>query len=292
VTGARPPAAGRAVADQVATLLRLAERRLAGAGVPSPRHDAQALLDHVLGDPNARHTATRVPAAAAQAYLRAVDRRAGREPLQHILGTAAFRRLLLAVGPGVFVPRPETELLVEWGLAQLAGHRSPTVVDLCAGSGAVALSVAAEHPGATVYAVELAPAALRWLHRNAAGSAAVQVVPGDATDPAVLAALDGTADLVLANPPYIPAGTPLPPEVARFDPPQALWGGPDGLQAVRGVLARAVTLLRPGGGLGVEHAESHAAAMGDLLRARGLEQVTTHHDLSDRPRFSTARRPG
>src|SRR5438067_89753 len=225
-------------------LLRVAERRLAEAGVPSPRHDAQALLDHVLGAPNARHLARSVQPAAAQAYLRQVERRAGREPLQHILGTAAFRRLSLAVGPGVFVPRPETELLVEWGLAVLAGQPAAVVVDLCAGSGAVGLSVAAEHPGAAVYAVECAPAALEWLHRNAAPYRSVTAVPGDATDPAVLAALDGTADLVLANPPYVPAGTAVPPEVARFDPPEALWGGPDGLAVLRGVVARAAALLR------------------------------------------------
>ena len=191
----------------------------------------------------------------------------------------------------MFVPRPETELLVQWGLAVLAGRPAAVVVDLCAGSGAVGLSVAAEHPGAAVYAVERAPAALQWLRRNAAPYPAVSVVAGDATDPAVLSTVDGTADLVLANPPYIPAGTPVPPEVARFDPPEALWGGPDGLAVLRGVAARAATLLRPGGWLGVEHDESHAPAVTRLLAARGLSDPATHPDLAGRPRFTVARRP-
>jgi release factor glutamine methyltransferase len=274
-------------------LLREGERRLAGAGVASPRYDAEALLDHLLSGPNARYLARSVDQGTAAAYWRLVERRAGREPLQHILGTAAFRRLVLAVGPGVFVPRPETESLVEWGLARLAcrPEPDPVVVDLCAGSGAVALSVAAERPGARVYAVESAPAALAWLRRNAAGYPSVTVLAGDATDPGTAAALDGTAALVLANPPYVPAGTPVPPEVARHDPPGALWGGPDGLAVLPGVVARAAALLRPGGWFGTEHDETHAAGVARLLAARGLTEVATHPDLAGRPRFSTGRRP-
>jgi release factor glutamine methyltransferase len=281
------------MSGDVPGLLREAEERLAGAGVASPRYDAEALLDHLLSAPNARYVTRSVDQGTAAAYRRLVERRAGREPLQHILGTAAFRSLVLAVGPGVFVPRPETESLVEWGLARLARQPEPdpVVVDLCAGSGAVALSVAAEHPGARVYAVESAPAALAWLRRNAAGYPAVTVVAGDATDPGTAAALDGTAALVLANPPYIPAGTPVPPEVARHDPPGALWGGPDGLAVLPGVVARAAALLRPGGWFGTEHDETHAAGVARLLAARGLAEVATHLDLAGRPRFSTGRRP-
>ena len=278
------------MSNEVATLLRLAERRLAEAGVPSPRYDAEALLDHVLGTPDARFLEPTVEPAAVAEYHRQVERRADREPLQHILGTAAFRRLLLRVGPGVFVPRPETELLVEWGLATLTGRPAPVVVDLCAGSGAIGLSVAAEHPGATVYLVESAPAALEWLRRNAAPYRSATVLAGDATDPTVLSTVDGTADLVLANPPYVPAGTPVPPEVARFDPPEALWGGPDGLAVLRGIVIRAAALAAPGGWLGVEHDELHAPAVAGLLAGRRLVGVATHPDLAGRPRFTVGRR--
>jgi release factor glutamine methyltransferase len=278
------------VSNSVGVLLRVAERRLAQAGVPSPRHDAQALLDDLLGSPNARYLTGEVSPEVLGDYLLRVERRAGREPLQHITGSAGFRRLDLQVGAGVFVPRPETERLVEWGLAVLAGQRDPTVVDLCAGSGAIALSVADEHDTATVYAVESAPAALDWLRRNAEPHPRVTVVAADATDAATLSTLDGTANLVLTNPPYVPAGTPLPPEVSGFDPPEALWGGPDGLKVVRGVLATAARLLRPGGWLGVEHAEVHAPAAARLVAAAGFERVATHPDLTGRPRFSVGRR--
>jgi release factor glutamine methyltransferase len=278
------------LSNNVGVLLKVAERRLAEAGVPSPRHDAQALLDDLLGDPNARYVSAAVSPEVLADYLRRVERRAGREPLQYITGSAGFRRLDLQVGPGVFVPRPETERLVEWGLAVLAGQQSPTVVDLCAGSGAIALSVADEHPGASVYAVERVPAALEWLRRNVAGQPRVSVVEGDATGPAVLSTVDASANLVLTNPPYVPAGTPLPPEVGQFDPPEALWGGPDGLTVVRGVLATAARLLRPRGWVGLEHAEIHAPAVARLVAAAGFERVATHPDLTGRPRFSVGRR--
>jgi release factor glutamine methyltransferase len=276
--------------NEVSVLLRVAERRLAEAGVASPRRDAEALLDHLLGNPNARYLTPSLGPAAMEDYLRRVERRAAREPLQHILGSAPFRRLDLLVGPGVFVPRPETELLVEWGLDVLAGQPAPAVVDLCAGSGAIGLAVAAEHHGATVHAVESAPAALEWLRRNAAAYPAVTVVAGDATDPATLADLDGTVDLVLTNPPYVPAGTPVPPEVERWDPPEALWGGPDGLTVLRGVVARALALLRPGRWLGAEHDESHAPAVARLFAREGFHQVGTRPDLAGRPRFTIGRR--
>lgn len=278
------------MSNNVTVLLKVAERRLARAGVPSPRHDAQALLDDLLGSPTARYVTGEVGPEVLADYLRRVERRAGREPLQHITGSAGFRRLELRVGAGVFVPRPETERLVEWGLAVLAGQQHPTVVDLCAGSGAIALSVADEHATASVYAVESEPAALEWLHRNAGTHQRVTVLAGDATDPATLSTVDGTANLVLTNPPYVPAGTPLPPEVSGFDPPAALWGGPDGLKVVRGVLATAARLLRPGGWVGIEHAEVHAPAAARLVAAAGFDQVATHPDLTGRPRFSVGRR--
>jgi release factor glutamine methyltransferase len=276
--------------NNINVLLKVAEKRLAEAGVPSPRHDAQALLDDLLGSPNARFVEQAVTPEVFADYLRRVERRAEREPLQHITGTAGFRRLALAVGAGVFVPRPETERLVEWGLAVLAGQETPTVVDLCAGSGAIALSVAAEFATASVYAVEQAPAALEWLNRTAAPYEKVTVVAADATEAQTLSTVDGTANLVLSNPPYVPNGTPVPPEVSRYDPPEALWGGPDGLTVVRGVMASAARLLRPGGWLGVEHAEVHAPAVLRLVQTAGFESVSTHPDLTGRPRFTVGRR--
>lgn len=237
-----------------------------------------------------------MPDDAAARFAELVDQRAGRVPLQHLTGRAPFRHLELAVGPGVFVPRPETEQLVEWALAQLAGVPEPVVVDLGAGSGAIALSIAHEHPGARVTAVERDPVAIEWTRANAAARAAaggtpVEVLPGDMTDPQLLRELDGTVDLVVSNPPYVPDGATVPREVADHDPPLALWGGPDGLDVVRGLLRTAARLLRPGGALGIEHADQQGAALPALVRASGgWTDVADHPDLAGRPRFTTARR--
>ncbi|MDP9240482.1 MAG: peptide chain release factor N(5)-glutamine methyltransferase [Actinomycetota bacterium] len=268
-----------------------AAARLAAADVTSPRHDAEVLAAHVLGIRRAALcTAQGWDTARAQAFDDLIAERARRVPLQHLTGVAGFRYLDLAVGPGVFVPRPETEALVSWGLSQLAGVHAPVVVDLCAGSGAIGLSVALELPAATVYAVEREALALAWLHRNAEGTV-VQVVAGDATDPNLLAGLDGDVDLVLSNPPYIPVGSVVEPEVAEHDPPAALWGGADGLQVLRRVAARAQALLRPGGQLGVEHGDRQGQAVPALLAAAGgWEDVADHPDLTGRDRFTTARR--
>src|SRR5262249_30858811 len=160
-----------------------------------------------------------------------------------------------------------------------------------AGAGASGRAGAAETPGGGVCAGGLARAARAWVRRNAAGYRSVTVLAGDATDPAVLATLDGAADLVLTNPPYVPDGTPVPPEVARFDPPEALWAGPDGLALLPGLVARAAALLRPGGWFGTEHAELHGPAVGRLLDRHGFTGVATHPDLAGRPRFTVGRRP-
>lgn len=270
-----------------------AAARLQAAGVPSPRHDAEVLAAHVLGSDRAGLPLVSGWRPAQQrAYDLLIGERASRVPLQHLTGMAGFRHLDLAVGPGVFIPRPETEVLVSWGLHRLAGRSGPVVVDLCAGSGAIALSVALECPSATVYAVEREKLALAWLRRNAEGTA-VRVVGGDATDSATLPELNGTADLVLCNPPYIPVGAKIEPEVARHDPPAALWGGPDGLDVVRGIVGRAADLVRAGGWLAVEHADRQGAAVPAVLRAAGgWEDVTDHPDLAGRDRFTTARRTG
>jgi release factor glutamine methyltransferase len=268
-----------------------ATRVLAAAGVDSARVDAELLAEHAFGVPRSRLRLAAEPSPEQlDALRRLVARRSARVPVQHLTGHAPFRYLDLAVGPGVFIPRPETELLVDWGLSTLAGTPAPVVVDLASGSGAIAVAVARECPRATVYAVERSPEALVWLRRNAAGTG-VRVVEGDVTDPATLSEVDGRADLVLCNPPYVPDGTPVDPEVGEHDPAEAVFGGPDGLDVIRPVIARVAALLRPGGAVGIEHDDSHGTAVPDLLRAGGaFDAVEEHRDLAGRPRFATARR--
>jgi release factor glutamine methyltransferase len=273
----------------LAPLLAKATSDLAAAGVATPRVDAELLAAAVLGVHRGRlMLIDRIRTAEAERLVTLIARRARRIPLQHLIGTAAFRHRELAVGDGVFVPRPETELLAGWGIDQVPP--GATVVDLCSGSGAIALSVADEARPGRVIAVERSPAALAWLRRNAAGTP-VEVVSGDVTDPGLLAGLDGTVDLVLCNPPYVPEGTAVPPEVADHDPAEAVFGGADGLAVIRPVIALAARLLRPGGMAGIEHDDVHAAAVPDLLRADGrFTAVEEHADLAGRPRFATARR--
>ena len=261
---------------------------LAAAGVASPRHDAEELAAHVLGLSRTRLVLLdRLPAEAAGRYAELVEQRAARVPLQHLTGVAGFRRLDLAVGPGVFVPRPETEVLVDWVLARL--RPGDLVVDLCAGSAAIARAIADEATGVAVHAVEREEHALAGAARNVAATGQpVALHRGDVGDPGVLADLDGTADLVTANPPYVPAGAEVQREVAEHDPPAAIWGGEDGLVTMRAVERAAARLLRPGGLVAVEH----AAAQGEAVPAvfRGWADVQDHRDLLDRPRFTTARR--
>ncbi|MFL6095777.1 MAG: peptide chain release factor N(5)-glutamine methyltransferase [Blastococcus sp.] len=276
-----------------------AARRLTAAGVESPRVDAELLLAAVLDvSRSGLLTLIDVPDDVAVRFGTLVDQRADRVPLQHLTGRAPFRFLELAVGPGVFVPRPETEQLTGWALERLAGIPAPVVVDLGSGSGAIALSLAHECPGARVTAVERDPGAIEWTRHNAvarteAGDSPVTVIDGDMTDPALLTDLDGTVDLVVSNPPYVPDGARVPREVADHDPPLALWGGPDGLDVVRGLLVTAARLLRPGGRLGIEHADQQGSALPALVCAHGgFTEVEDHPDLAGRPRFTTARRAG
>ena len=283
----------RAVVDQaVATLT--------GAGVPSARTDAVLLAGHVLGadrsDIERRLLlGAGLDDASAARLTRLVDERADRVPLQHLTGTAPFRRLELQVGPGVFVPRPETEQAVDHVLAAMEGVEAPVVVDLCTGSGALALAVADE-----VTAVEVSDLALAWAARNIeATGLPVALVAADATaDPTTvpeLADLAGRVDVVVSNPPYVPVGmVPLDPEVADHDPELALYGGSeDGLVIPLGVAATAAALLRPGGRLVMEHADSQGESLPRALTASGdWAEVADHADLSGRPRTTTAARSG
>jgi len=276
--------------------LRVASAVLADAGVPSPDVDAELLLAHVTGLARGVVRARAVTASPLttdeqEALVAAITRRASREPLQHITGWASFRHLELHVGPGVFVPRPETE-----GVAQLAidalravPDASPVAVDLGTGSGALALAMASEVPTATVVAVELSPDAAVWTRRNiaAVGVDNVRLVEGDLTD--AVPELDATVSVVVSNPPYVPVGmVPRDPEVRLHDPALALYGGEDGLDLVRALSLTARRLLRPGGALVIEHGELQGGAIRDLLTADGWRSPATHPDLTGRDRATTA----
>ncbi|HEY7593624.1 MAG TPA: peptide chain release factor N(5)-glutamine methyltransferase [Actinophytocola sp.] len=274
-----------------------AERILAAAGVASPRVDAELIAAHVLGVERGRLPL--VPLADPQvieAIGRLVRQRATRVPLQHLLGRAAMGGITVEVGAGVFVPRPETELLLEWGAGALKDVADPLVVDLCTGSGVLALALAHERPDATVHAVERDPAALAWARRNAdaraaAGDTPVVLHQGDVTDSALLADLEGRVDLLVCNPPYVPVGTAVPPEVAEHDPFDAVFAAGDGLAVVRHVVAAAARLLVPGGAFAMEHDDTQGESVPALLAARRtLTDIEDHADLAGRPRFVTARR--
>lgn len=268
------------------TELAEAVAALAAAGVPSPRYDAEVLAAHSLGI--SRKELWRHDSAGPE-FAAYVDRRAGREPLQHITGEAPFRHLLLAVGPGVFVPRPETEQVVDAVLARLTGLEQPRVVDLCTGSGAIALAVATEVAGSRVHAVEADPGAFVWAERNRAATAAdVDLRLGDMAD--AFLELDGTVDVVVSNPPYIPVGAVIrDPEVATHDPALALWSGDDGLDAMRVVEQVAARLLRPDGHVVVEHADLQGESAPAVFTAAGRwADVRDHQDLAGRDRYLTA----
>lgn len=287
----------------LAQALHAAQALLADAGVPTPRVDAELLAAHLMGaeagEPVSRGQvqAAAVLGRPAPAGLdELVARRAAREPLQHLTGRAPFRGLELAVGPGVFVPRPETEQVAEVAIAEAhaVAERSGSVLvaDLCTGSGAVALAVAHEVPAAVVHAVELDRSAHEWAARNVGASGLrVHLVRGDART--ALAELDGTVDVVVSNPPYVPSGAvPVDPEVAQHDPAVALYGlGHDGLEVPRGIAAAAARLLRPRGLFVMEHAEVQAEAARELVRATAaFEDIRTCADLTGRPRMVVARR--
>jgi release factor glutamine methyltransferase len=281
------------------TAVRSATDRLAAAGVDSPEHDARALAVHVLGldRPSDLLLVDDLRPEQATAYDELVARRADRVPLQHLTGSVGFRHIVLEVGPGVFVPRPETESVVQWAVdaARAEGWTAPLCVDLCTGSGTIAFALANELPGATVHAVERDPDALAWTRRNAAnrvaaGDPEVSLHLGSAED--ALPELDGQLDLVISNPPYVATTEAhIPdPEVVDHDPGIALWAGEDGLDVVRLVERAARRLLKPGGLLVVEHSDRQGRTAPALLeQAGGWVEVADHRDQAGRDRYVTAR---
>lgn len=290
-------------------VLRAGEKRLSAAGIDSARNDTEVLVAHALDvERSALTTLTilgsRLDAAQVLRVNDLLDRRVAREPLQHIVGRAGFRRIELAVGPGVFVPRPETELVAALAIDEL--HRALAdsdtgevmAVDLCSGSGALALAIATEVPQARVHAVELSDDAVLWLQRNVdeLGLRETVTVHHDDAGHAPVG-LDGMVDVVVCNPPYIPDGASIrDQEAAIHDPGLALWGGPDGLDVVRSVIGHAESLLRTGGLLVIEHADVQGEALPLLIGARGdandrpWTDIEDHLDLNDLPRFTSARR--
>ena len=269
---------------------------LARAGVPDPEVDAELLIGHVLGQGRGRIQALALmgstiddPDAARVREL--AGRRATREPLQHITGRAPFRSLELAVGPGVFVPRPETEQVAQFAIDALRAVPSPELigVDLGTGSGAIALAMATEVPHARILAVENSPEAFIWARRNVeeSGASNARVVFVDLAE--ALPDLDGQVDVIISNPPYIPAeAIPRDPEVRLYDPPAALYGGEDGLDVVRTISRVAQRLLHPGGTLVLEHGELQGAQIREILTADGWRATSTHRDLTTRDRTTTA----
>lgn len=285
--------------EELAQVLTRATAAL--AQVPSPRVDAELLAAHLLHGGSraelqrALLMGERLTPAQVAEYEALVARRAAREPLQHITGCAPFHHLELSVGPGVFVPRPETELLVEEALKVLSARAESAtgqlrIVDLCTGSGAIAAAVKSELPNAQVFAVELSEEAIPYARKNLE-PLGVHLVQGDALT--ALPELAGTFDAVLSNPPYIPpANVPADPEAALYDPDMALYGGgEDGMQIPTAIAARAYELLAPGGFFMMEHDDIQEEAVAELLARVGFERCYPVRDLNGRPRHSAGYKP-
>lgn len=274
---------------------RQAVERLKEAGVSSPEHDATELLAHVLGISRAALTTRRaigqepeLTDAQAAEFAALITRREAREPLQHLTGVAGFRYVELLVGPGVFIPRPETELLAGWAIEQCREQENPVVVDLCTGSGAIAKAIADEAPNATVYAVELGADAHAWAARNLVDTG-VHLTHGDMAE--ALEELAGSVDVITCNPPYIPfeAWESVAVEARDHDPEISLFSGDDGLAAMRVLEERAAFLLKPGGVVGAEHADAQGDSAPAVFAASGRwTYVRDHVDLAGRPRYVTA----
>jgi release factor glutamine methyltransferase len=280
----------------LADLLRRAAEQLAAAGVPDPQVDAELLAGHVLGEGRGAIQAgalrgDAIDDIAARAIEELVTRRASREPLQHITGSAPFRHLELRVGPGVFVPRPETEVVAQLAIDALKAVASPApiAVDLGTGSGAIALALATEVPHARVFAAENSVDAFVWTKENFAHAGADNATLAFIDLEHAFPELDGTVSVVVSNPPYVPdAAIPRDPEVRFFDPPAALYGGEDGLDVVRVLSGVGLRLAHPGGTIVIEHGEWQGEAIREILAADGWRAAATHPDLTMRDRATTA----
>lgn len=266
----------------------------AEAGIDSALTDAEELAAHVAGTDRGRLAVLDPPGDEFfTRYHDLVTARRNRVPLQHLTGTAAFGPMKLHVGPGVFIPRPETEVMLEWALKPATAQRLPSrpvIVDVCTGSGALAVALARYWPGARVLGIDDSQTALDYAQRNAAGTG-VELARADVTTPGLLADLDGRVDLVVANPPYIPEGAVLDPEVAQHDPPHALFGGADGMSVIAAVVTLAGRWLRQSGLFAIEHDDTASSRTVELISGTGLfEDVTARRDLAGRPRFVTSTR--
>ncbi|HXS85113.1 MAG TPA: peptide chain release factor N(5)-glutamine methyltransferase [Mycobacterium sp.] len=265
---------------------------LAEAGIDSARYDAEELAAHLAGTERGRLALLSTPDDGFfDRYRAAIAERSRRVPLQHLTGAAAFGPLTLTVGPGVFIPRPETEAMLEWATAQRLPD-APLIVDLCTGSGALALGLARQWPDARVIGIDDSDAALEYARTNAKGTT-VELLKADVTTPGVLSQLDGQVDLLVSNPPYVPDGAELDPEVLDHDPSHAVFGGPDGMTVITAIVQLAQRVLRPSGLFAVEHDDTTSALTAELISGTaGFENVVRRQDLTRRPRFVTARRSG
>ena len=278
---------------QIKALISDGKAQIEAAGYSSV--DAEILFAHLLGltrmelhNPIALERALAEvtdESAIVDGYAELVKRRCSHEPVQYLTGTAGFRKLNLVVGPGVLVPRPETEGLVEEVLKHIANLSGPvSVIDLGAGSGAMAISIATEAPNTHVIAVEKSAEAIEWLKQNVAFyDESIRIVQGDVAD-----VLEGVkCDVVVANPPYVPDSQPLPKDVANFEPAIALFGGPDGLELPKRFIDAAARLLKAGGLLAIEHTETQGDSIAKLLSI-DFTQISLHLDLAGRPRWTSA----
>ena len=281
----------------ISEALELATDKFSAAGVLSPSVDAELLGCFILEASRSELTLLAIageifPQNRLADFLEAVQRREKREPLQHITGLAPFRHLELEVGPGVFIPRPETEQLVDLAIQKLESIQNPVIVDLCSGSGAISIALTTEVAGSIVFSVELSKDAFSFLTRNYQRYGLDPNALRNENLTTALEELEAGVDLVVSNPPYIPdAAVPIDLEVQLHDPALALYGGADGLDVIRQISTRAWYLLRPGGHLVLEHAHTQAPAIGELLLTQGWQEVVSASDLTGKDRMISAVRP-
>ena len=278
----------------ISDALELATDKFSAAGVLSPSVDAELLGCFILEIERSELTLLAIdnqsfPENKLPEFFEAVQRRERREPLQHITGFAPFRHLELNVGPGVFTPRPETEQVVGFAMEKITNFQSPLIVDLCSGSGAIAISLATEIPESKVFAVEKSEEAFGYLLQNAASYGLSKVNLRNEDLQNSLSELDGKVDLVISNPPYIPNDAiPIDLEVQLHEPSMSLYGGVDGLDVIRQISIRAKKLLKSGGLLVLEHADSQSNAIGKLLLAGGWLEIEARADLAGKERMISA----